>query len=246
MLRSLIMLVTFCLLLGGRVWAAEQTVELTVADPFIELHTGPGTGYPIFHVVDRGATIKILKRRTDWFKIETASGKLGWVDRAQLEQTLRPDGEKMTIADTTRADFLQRDWEVGAMAGDFGGANVVGLYGAYSFNAHLSAELVFSQILGNASNGYLLNARLTHLFFPEWRVTPYFSLGGGMIHTRPKSTLAQAEDRTDEAANVGFGAQGYISRRFVVRAEFNEYVVLTSRDDNEDVSEWKVGFAFFF
>jgi hypothetical protein len=246
MLRSLLILLTLCLLTGGKARAAEQALEVSIADPFIELHTGPGTGYPIFHVVDRGETVVILKRRTDWFKIRTASGKQGWVDRTQLQQTLRPDGEKMIITDTTRADFLQRSWEVGAMAGDFGGANVVGLYGAYSFTAHLSAELVFSQILGNASNGYLLNARLTHLFFPEWRVTPYFSLGGGMIQTRPKSILAEVEDRTDEAANVGFGIQAYISRRFVVRTEFNEYVVLTSRDDNEDVSEWKLGFAFFF
>lgn len=246
MLRRLLTLPCACLLLVGLAAAGEQALDVTVADPYIEMHTGPGNGYPIFHVIDRGEDITILKRRTNWFKVRSARGKEGWVDREQLEQTLRPDGERMTIKDTTREDFLQRRWEFGAMAGDFGGANVVGLYGAYSFTAHLSAELGLAQVLGNASNGYLANARLTHLFFPEWRVTPYFSLGGGVVHTRPKSTLARAEDRTDEAASVGFGAQVYITRRFVLRAEINEYVVLTSRDDNEDVSEWKVGFAFFF
>ena len=28
--------------------------EVVIADPYIELHTGPGRGYPIFHVADRG------------------------------------------------------------------------------------------------------------------------------------------------------------------------------------------------
>jgi hypothetical protein len=38
----------------------------------------------------------------------------------------------------------------------------------------------------------------------------------------------------------------YATRRFVLRAQFNSYVVFTSRDDNEEVEEWKAGFAFFF
>ena len=31
-----------------------------VNDPYIELHTGPGRGYPIFHVTERGERIIIL------------------------------------------------------------------------------------------------------------------------------------------------------------------------------------------
>ena len=77
-------------------------------------------------------------------------------------------------------------------------------------------------------------------------MSPFFKLGAGVIHTEPKSTLVQAEDRTDEIGHAGFGIRTYVSRRFIFRTEYNNYVVFTSRDDNEEVEEWKVGFSFFF
>ena len=44
----------------------------------------------------------------------------------------------------------------------------------------------------------------------------------------------------------GLGLRTYLSRRFLLRAEYKSYVVFTSRDDNEEVDEWKAGFTFFF
>jgi hypothetical protein len=38
----------------------------------------------------------------------------------------------------------------------------------------------------------------------------------------------------------------YLTRRFFVRAEGKERVIFTSRNDNEELTEWKVGLAFFF
>ena len=31
-----------------------------------------------------------------------------------------------------------------------------------------------------------------------------------------------------------------------MRGEYRKYVVFTDRDDNQEVNEWKIGFAFFF
>ena len=77
-------------------------------------------------------------------------------------------------------------------------------------------------------------------------MSPFFTLGAGVIHTEPKSTIVQGEDRSDQVGHVGAGFRIYAARRFVLRAEYKSYVVFTSRDDNEEVEEWKVGFAFFF
>ena len=41
-------------LTGERARADEPERKILIADPFIELHSGPGRGYPIFHVVERG------------------------------------------------------------------------------------------------------------------------------------------------------------------------------------------------
>jgi len=240
----------FCiqLTLTGPATAAEKQLrEVAVADPYLEMHTGPGRGYPIFHVIDRGETVSIVKQRTDWYLVRSDDGGTeGWVDRDQMELTLEPDGEIFDVKRTTKEDFTNARWEAGVLAGDFGGANIVSLYGAYSLTPNVSVEAWGSQILGNFSNGWMASVNVVHEAFPEWRMSPFFTLGAGAIRTEPKSTIIQGEDRTDQIGHVGAGFRVYATRRFVLRAEYKSYVVFTSRDDNEEVEEWKVGFAFFF
>ncbi len=226
--------------------AADEYRTVSVADPYLELRTGPGRGYPIFHVVDRDETVDILMRKTDWFKVRAPNGKEGWVDRGQMELTLQPGGREIEFAQADLEDFTDARWEVGILAGDFGGANVISLYGGYSLNPNVSIEVWGSQILGNFSNVWMGSVNLTHETWPEWRISPFFTMGTGVIHTEPKSTIIQGEDRTDQVAHIGAGFRFYATRRFSLRAEYKSYVVFTSRDENEEVEEWKVGFAFFF
>ncbi|MGI9225112.1 MAG: SH3 domain-containing protein [Woeseiaceae bacterium] len=210
------------------------------------MHTGPGRGYPIFHVVDRGESVEIVMQRTDWYLVRDAGGDEGWVDQEQMELTLTGDGSEFDVERANLADFTNAKWELGVLAGDFGGANIVSLYGGYSLNPNVSIEAWGSQILGNFSNGWTGSVNVVHEAWPDWRVSPFFTLGAGVIHTSPKSTIIQGEDRTDQIGHAGAGIRVYVSRRFLFRAEYKSYVVFTSRDDNEEVEEWKVGFAFFF
>jgi len=219
---------------------------VAVADPYLEMHTGPGRGYPIFHVVDRGESIEIIMQRTDWYQVRAENGVEGWVDRAQMELTLQPDGQAVSFEQADLDDFTNAKWEAGIMAGDFGGANIISLYTGYSLNPHVSIEVWGSQILGNFSNGWMGSVNVVHETWPDWRVSPFFTLGAGIIHTSPKSTIIQGEDRTDQIGHVGAGVRFYATRRFSLRAEYKSYVVFTSRDENEEVEEWKLGFAFFF
>ena len=227
-------------------FAAGNYRTVSVADPYLEMHTGPGRGYPKFHVVDRGEVVEVIKRRTDWFLVRDAGGVEGWVDRAQMELTLQPDGEEVEFSEAGQEDFTNARWEGGVLAGDFGGANIISLYTGYSLNPNVAVEVWGSHILGNFSNGWMASVNVVHETWPEWRFSPFFTLGAGVVHTAPKSTIVQGEDRTDQVAHVGGGLRVYATRRFMVRAEYKSYVVFTSRDDNEEVEEWKVGFAFFF
>ena len=226
--------------------AAKEYRSVAVADPYLEMHTGPGRGYPKFHVVDRGVSVDILMRRTDWFLVRAPDGTEGWVDRGQMELTLQNDGDRIEFAQADQEDFTNSKWELGVQAGDFGGANIVSLYGGYSLNPNVSVEVWGSQILGNFSNGWMGSVNVVHETWPEWRISPFFTLGAGVVHTEPKSTIIQGEDRTDQVGHAGAGIRIYATRRFILRAEFKSYVVFTSRDDNEEVEEWKVGLAFFF
>lgn len=226
--------------------AAGDLRTVAVADPYLEMHTGPGRGYPVFHIVDRGASVVIVMRRTDWYLVRTDDGTEGWVDRAQMELTMQPDGQKVSFERAGQDDFMNATWEVGILAGDFGGANIISVYGGYSLNPHVSIEVWGSQILGNFSNGWMGSVNVVHETWPDWRFSPFFTLGAGVIHTQPKSTIIQGADRTDQVGHVGAGFRIYATRRFVLRLEYKSYVVFTSRDENEEVEEWKAGFAFFF
>jgi hypothetical protein len=232
-------------LLSAQALAAQPDREVSIADPYVELHTGPGRGFPVFHVAERGQKITIQKRRTDWFRVRTVRGVEGWVAREQMLATLEPAGEPLDLDEPARNDYMTRRWQGGVLAGDFDGASEISMFGGYAFSENLSIELTASHILGDVSNGYLASVGLLHAFVPEWRVSPYFTLGTGVLDLQPKSTLVQAEDRTDQIGYVGGGLQGYLTRRFMVRLEYRNNVVFTSRDDNEEVDEWKLGFAFF-
>jgi len=230
----------------GEGMAAESSQEVEIIDPYLEMHTGPGEGYPIFHVIERGERIKIIKRRTDWFKIQAGRDKQGWVDRAQMEQTLTPGGEKTKFRRLAAGDFSGRRWEAGLLGGDFKGSTVMTAYGDYFLTENFLVELSLSQILGKFSSSTFLNLGLAMQPFPEWRLSPFFTLGTGIIDTRARSTLVQAADRTDSAAYVGVGVRMYFTRRFMLRAELKDYVIFSSDNDNEEIREWKVGFGVFF
>ncbi|MEM8547848.1 MAG: SH3 domain-containing protein [Pseudomonadota bacterium] len=225
---------------------AKEYRSVEVADPFLDMRTGPAKGYPITNVAEQGDKVEIIRRKTDWFKVRTERGKEGWVNIAQMELTLDEAGELTQIERVGRDEFLARRWEAGILTGDFQGADALAVYTGYSISRNLAVEVWGSQLVGNFSNGYMATVNAVHETWPEWRISPYFTLGTGVIRTEPKSTLVSTPDRTDQVAVVGGGFRVYVTQRFVLRGEYKSYVVLTSRDDNEEVEEWKVGFGFFF
>jgi len=124
------------LALSFRVLAAtEEEVALTIADPYIEMHTGPGSGYPIFHVVDRGQQVFILKRKTNWYKIRAHNGKEGWATREQMQLTLLPDGQQLKFAELDQDAFSRRRWELGVTGGQLADAPITSVYGAYGWGS---------------------------------------------------------------------------------------------------------------
>lgn len=244
-IRTLLALLA-ALVLTAPAYAKRELLRVTVADPYIEMHTGPGRGYPVFHVADRGAEIEVVKRRTDWFQVRTARDVEGWVHAEQLARTLAAGGEAPDIAEPGWDEFTRRRWEMSVSLGDFDGASSISLTGGYRLSPNLSVELLAAHLSGDYSDGWLAGARLVHTPFPEWRVAPFLLLGTGVLHVSPKASLVSTEDRTDQYGQAGAGVRAYLTRRFMLRAEYSGYIAFTSRDENEEVEEWKAGFAFFF
>jgi hypothetical protein len=222
---------------------------LTITDPFVDMHTGPHAGYPIFYVVERGEEVRVLSRKTNWFKIETSNGKTGWVSREQMRQTLLPSGETFKLVERGEDDFAKRRWVAGVTGGELESAPVFTLFGGYAFTENLSAELAFGQSVGTDSSSSFYKGNLVMQPFPDFTYSPYMTLGIGQVEVKTSSTLIAADSDTNTFAQVGFGIQTYISRSFLFRIEVNEYVVFSTSstgNDNEVLDEWKFGFAVFY
>jgi hypothetical protein len=226
--------------------AARTYLQLFVVQPYLELHTGPGRGYPVTQVVGRGESVEVLMRRTEWFKVRTEHGVEGWASGRELLLTQQADGTPFRFNLGDRAGFTAHHWETGIMAGNYAGASMITIYQALSLTEHLKLDLNAGQFLGNLSNGYVVDIGLSHVFMPEWRFSPFVSLGGGYEHLEPKATLAAPTDAVNQNAYIGIGARCYLTRRLFLRGEYLSYEIFTNNNTNEVKKEWKVGLAFFY
>ncbi|HHM04365.1 MAG TPA: hypothetical protein ENJ19_01300 [Gammaproteobacteria bacterium] len=225
---------------------AEDDLFLQVVDPYLEFHSGPGRGYPVVFVVERGEWVYVLKRKTAWFKVRSEQGREGWVPEQQLERTLTGEGELIEFPEPALTDFQKRRFEAGLFSGGFQGATLIGVGAAYHFIPELALEFSFARALGNFSSIGVVSAGMVADPFTDWRAAPFFVLGMSGVKTEPRTTLVQERDREDPAAHVGLGLRAYFWQRFLLRAEYRNYMVFSSNDDNEDVNEWRVGLAFFY
>lgn len=225
---------------------AAQYPRVIISDPFVELHTGPGRGYPIFHVVDRHEWVEVIKRKTDWFKVRDREDHYGWVMIDQMEKTLSAPGVHAEFQKIAAEQFGKRSFEFGVQYGDFEGAALMSLYAGYNFNASFAVEVEGGQASGDYSNSQIRRVSAVATPFPNWKISPFFTVGGGRVKTQPKKSFVFAKGSTDNFADVGLGLRYYLSRRIFLRADIKQNIVFIDDDNSGDFLEWKLGISFFY
>ncbi|WP_144391331.1 SH3 domain-containing protein [Pleionea sediminis] len=220
--------------------------RVVVAEPFINIHTGAGRGYPIFHIVEQKESLWIVRRKYNWFHVISKEGKEGWITLDAILKTKNPDGTDVEFTTYNERDFAERDLEIGFRVGDFGGANVLGVSGAWQFTQNLAGEIVIGQGIGDFSEVRQTTVNVTNSPFPEWKYSPYFGIGGGVVKVIPSAAIVQEVDRSDETVFVTGGLKSYISDKFLFRFEYRNYAILTTQETNERIEEWTIGFSVFF
>ncbi|GAB5379070.1 MAG: hypothetical protein Alis3KO_10580 [Aliiglaciecola sp.] len=228
--------------------AEEVLPEVQIVEPYIEMHTGPAVGYPVFYVAEKDEWISVLKRRTSWFKVRTRKGQEGWVKQDALKLTLSSEGQPVEIADGSFESYQERTFEFGASGGSLEGVPSLSVFASWVITENIATELSYSQALGDFSENRFALLSVTHTTFPEWRFSPYFRLGLGQLQTKPRANLVQSgeETRTSDLLAGSIGLRYYLAQNFVVRLEYQNLLALTERDENEELEEWKLGFAVFF
>jgi hypothetical protein len=226
--------------------AHKRSEPLRVADPFAELHTGPGRGYPVFHVVERGQWILVELRRTDWFQVRTERGLTGWVPRKQLEATLTEAGQTKSLRDIIVDDYLARRVEFGGAFGRFKKEPMLKLWLAYRLADTVGVELSGGQVQGVFSGTDFWALSITGEPWSDQRLSPFFSVGIGGFRNIPNLSLVNADVTDARLAHGTLGLRWYISERFVARLDATLYTTMVSDQRSIEYRAFTGGFAFFF
>jgi uncharacterized protein YgiM (DUF1202 family) len=219
-------------------------LQLVVTAPFLEMRSGPGRGFPVVYVVGRDEVLTVLFSRTDWYKVRAARGEEGWARREDLTRTVLANGEPAPIP--PYPEFSTHRWEIGAGYGVYNRQNLVTAYADFGLTDSIDIEGVVQQALGTLDNRYIASIGLRHTFIPEWKwFSPTAGLGTAYQHIEDKVPPAPRQSN-NQMAYVSLGARGFITRRFMWRADWRHYVVFNNLNVYEDLEEWKFGLAVFF
>ena len=116
----------------------------------------------------------------------------------------------------------------------------------YLMTPNFLAEISSSQVSASNSSSTLTQLNLQALPFADRRISPFFTLGIGRYKNTPNVTLVNTPSVSATAANVGLGVRIYLTRNFLVRGDFREYVVPINDNTVEKFNEWTIGLGVFF
>ena len=228
-----------------------QAHEVNIVATFLNMHTGPGRGYPVFHVVEKGETVELLKQRTSWIKVKTQDKyqpRIGWIKAKSLNGSTFTDnrysGTQAGFTNDVTGETAR--WRLSGAVGDLGGADSFAFTAGVNLSENLVANLRVGQAIGEFSNNVSGYVSVQSHPFPDWLVKPYFGFGAGEIKISPNTRLVQLEDETNSALLLTGGTQVAISQRFLFYIEYNQHRILTERDINQDINEWLTGFTVRF
>jgi opacity protein-like surface antigen len=223
----------------------DKPVTLEVAEPYIDMHTGPGRGYPVFNVVEQGQTIEILKHKASWYKIRSADNKTGWTRAGQLAHTLQPTGTPVDLPEINHGDYLKSSWRLGFTGGQVEGANTFSITAGYRPLSWFGAGIEWGKLFDNSATSDFYGVNLFMEPKTNWLVTPYMTAGIGQFSFSSRQKVVVDDAGTSDYYSAGAGANYYIGRNFVMRGEYRWYSVSTD-DDRVGLNSWRIGLNIFF
>ena len=224
----------------------EKVERVQVTDAFIELHTFPGRGYPVFYVAGRGEWVSIELRHTDWYKVRTATGKVGWVTRAQLQTTLAESGLEQHFGDVAFNDYLARRVELGAGYGRFHQEPLIKFWLSYRLSDTLSIESTLGQVQGVFSGSTLWHVNLQAEPWSDERFSPFAGIGIGQFKNIPNQSLVNFQTTDARLSDAIIGARYHLTDRFMIRVDYAVYTAFVSEQRSLEYRAATAGISFFF
>lgn len=237
------------LLAGAPARAADAPPDaerLQVAEPYLELRTGPGRGYPVFFVVEKAKWVAVELRRTDWYRVRAEGGQVGWVQRSQLESTLTAAGSTKTFRDLLLDDYLKRRVEFSGGWGRFKGEPMLRLGVQARLADTLGAEFTVGQVQGLFSGTDFWHVSLVSEPWSDRRFSPYFAVGLGKFRNIPNSSLVNAAITDAKLAHASLGVRWHVSERFTARLDWTLYTAFVADTRSTEYRSLTAGLGFYF
>lgn len=230
--------------------ALEEQLKLEVIDPYIELHSGPANGYPIFYTIEQGETIVMLTRRTGWYELKAENGRTGWAKASQVARTLLPTGEPVDLPSVSYGDYLINSWRVGFNVGQFSdgelsGSDTFSYSVGYRPLSWAGIEAEFGKFYDTEIRGNYQSLNLLIEPFSEWKLSPVLIIGSGSFKIESQPELTPLDLDKNDFKTYGLSVNYYIGRNFVIHSGFQSYTLSTDTDD-ERLKRWNIGFNAFF
>lgn len=247
-MKALITLLLMLLLGQGPALAADDEALPAVAltEPFVNLHTGPGRGYPIFHVAQRGEQVQLLLAHTNWVKLRTASGKEGWAPRDQIQGTLTAAGQAPGWLERWRDASLKDRLAFGAAWGRFQSQPMLKLGARWRAGDAIGIEAAVGQVQGlySGTDFWQLDATVDPMH--DLSISPYLAVGVGRFRNVPNASLVEPGITNANLAHAGLGVRWRFGSRYVLHADWSLYTALLSEQRSREYRALTLGLSFFF
>jgi hypothetical protein len=228
----------------GRGDIAPPAGHLVVVDPFLELRSGPGRGFPVFFVVEKERWIVVEMRRTDWFLVLTQEGARGWVARSQIERTLA--GGERPMRDLLVDGLLANRMELGGAWGRFEKEPMLKLWAHWRASEIFGLEATTGQVQGVFSGTDFWHLALVAEPWGRATWSPYASVGLGQFRNFPNTSLVGARFTDARLASASAGLRWNVNPRLVLRLDWTLYTANVADDRSPEYRALTAGLAFSF
>jgi hypothetical protein len=225
---------------------AVGLARVRVTGAYLDLRSGPGRGYPVFYAAEKDEWVVIELRHTDWFKVRTARGPVGWVSREQMKQTVTEDGVPFELADPSLLDFLQRRFDVGAGYGASKKTAFTRVWAGWRMSDTLSLDLNIADVQQRSATTGIWTASVLAEPWSDKRISPFFGVGVGRFNYEPNASLVNAEKQDGNMGVLTLGVRYYLGSRVALRLDYSRYAVLVSDTDYRTYQAGTLGLSIHF
>jgi Bacterial SH3 domain len=224
----------------------KPLARVRVTGPYLDMRSGPGRGYPAFYAAEKDEWVVIELRHTDWFKVRTARGPVGWVSREQMKQTVTEDGVPFELADPTLNDFLNRRFDVGVGYGASKTTAFTRLWAGWRVSDTLSLDLNFADAQTKTTTTTLWTASVLAEPWSDKRLSPFIGVGVGRFDYKPNASLVNRNPNDGNMGVLTLGARYFLSGRTALRIDYSRYAVFVSDDDSRTYQAGSIGLSIHF